>query len=338
MKAVVFRSPGEWRIEERKVSPPKEDEVLVEVKVCGICGTDLHIYHGSYPALFPLVPGHEYSGVIKEVGRMVTHLKPGDRVTIDPNISCGQCIYCRAGKLHLCKNLTAIGVNRDGGFAEYSCVPSRQVYSFPPEMSFEEGAMVEPVACCLHGIDLAGIKSGDVVVVLGGGAIGNIILQLAKISGASQLIVSEPQEFRRKIAQLNGADLTVNPYQENLTQFVRDYTGGEGADVVIECVGSSATARQGLELVKRGGKVVFFGVCDPKAEMTIKPYEIYRKELTLVGSFVNPLTHSRAISLLAHRRIQIAPLITHRLPLEEFGQALELHGKPEVIKIMITTR
>ncbi len=320
MKALVFRGKGKVGVEELPRPEVGPGQVLVRVKACGVCGTDRHIYHGEFPAVAPVVLGHEYAGEVVEVGAGVSDLAPGDRVAVDPNVVCGMCRPCRVGKVHLCENLTALGVNYDGGFAEYSLAPQEQLYRFPSSLNWDEAAMVEPVACCLHGIDLAEIQAGQTVLVIGGGAIGQIHAQLARLSGASQVVVSDPVPERRKLALELGADAVLDPTGRPVDEMLGALDGG--ADVVIEAVGSQATTEQSVQLAAPGGMVVWFGVTAPAARSSVSPYDIYRREITVRGTFVNPFTHSRALALLASGRLQVGPLITRRATLEELPGVL----------------
>ena len=338
MRAAVFPSPGACDIIERETPVPAEGQALVRVQASGLCGTDLHIYRGQFPAEFPLIAGHEFAGLVEDIGSGVTHLRPGDRVTIDPNLPCGACRPCRRGLTHLCRRLSAIGVTLPGGFATHCLVPARQAYKVPKDMPFDVAAMTEPVACCLHGIERARIRPGDVVALIGAGMIGLLLLQLALLRGASSVIVSELSPEKRDRALKLGASQVVDPRTEDLTKVVKDATENLGADVVIECVGSEATAQQAVELVGDGGTVLSFGVAPPEAQIAINPYDIYRREITLTGSFTNPFTHAPALALLASRRLQVTDLISHHLPLEELLTGLELLEAGNATKIMIEPR
>lgn len=310
------------------------NEVLIKVEACGICGTDIHIYEGTANSKPPVILGHEYTGIIEYVGGNVTLFKSGDRVAVDPNIPCGYCDYCRRGLIHLCENLTALGVHIDGGFAEYSIVPESQLYRLPDNISFEWGCLTEPISCAIHGVELASIKAGDTVVILGAGAIGLIIMQLVRLSGASKLIVVEPIKGRRESARMLKADILIDPTEEN----VRDITmknSYDGADVVMECAGSPQTARLALDLVRRGGRIIFFGVCDRNAKIHIKPQEIYFKELTIKGSYINPNTFSRAIDLLSLNKIDLSKFKIKRFLLDELLNALEYHKKQKALKNIV---
>ena len=321
MSAAVFRRPGSVVIEERDVPSPKPGEVLVRVEACGVCGTDFHIFKGEAPARPPVVLGHEYCGEVVALGEGVAGLQLGDRVAVDPNIACGRCYHCRLGKVHLCGSMEALGVTLDGGFAGYSIAPVTQCHALPSHMSAVQGAFVEPVACCVHGIDLAGIKPGNTVVVLGGGTIGLILLQLARGSGAATLIVSEPVQKKRELALELGATLAVDPLSADLEEQVRAVAPA-GADVVIEAVGRPDTVEAAVRIAARGGCILLFGVAPEDAKVPVSPFAIYKKELRIQGSYVNPFTFSRAISLLASGAVKVEPLVERVMPLEDLPSVL----------------
>ena len=332
MKAVVFQEADRLIVEDRPVPEVGESDALVKVHACGICGTDVHIFHGEHIVKFPVVPGHEFSGEITAVGSKVTNVRVGDRVTVDPNIIDHTCFFCRRGEIHLCENLSAVGVNYDGGFAEYCSVPAVQAFKAPDSLSLDEAAMAEPLACCIHGIDRADIVPGSNVVVLGAGSIGLILIQLAKIAGARHILVSEPDERKRHLAAQFGADVQVAP--QGIAREVTELTR-LGADVVIESASRLETAELAIKLARRGGTVLQFGVASPDKPAQISPYDIYYKELTVRGSFVNPFTHSRAIELLASKQVDVMPLITHRFRLDDAAKALET-AQGEAIKVLLT--
>ena len=228
---------------------------MLRNQVCGVCGTDVHIYHGepgSADVNPPVVLGHEYSGEVVEVGEGVTGFAVGDHVTVDPNIYCGHCAYCQNGKKQLCPSMEAIGVTRDGGFAQYSRIPASQAFKLEPTVPWEAAAMAEPLACCLHGIDLAGIQVGDKVCVVGGGAIGLLMVQLAKLSGASQIVLSEPNEKRRQVGLQLGANTAIDPPGPHAQEAFAQVLDG-GANVVIECVGNVPAVNERLPVRRQGG-------------------------------------------------------------------------------------
>ena len=338
MKSAVFYGRHDLRVEESPMPKVGPEDVLIQVKACGVCGTDVHIYEGDKGAAEvtpPTILGHEFSGVVAEVGENVTGYKPGDRVCIDPNCYCGKCDFCRGGIAHFCTDMIGYGTTVNGGFAEYCSVNQRQVYKLGDHTTFEQGAMTEPVACCLHGIDRAQIRTGDTVLVIGGGAIGLLMVQLAKLSGASQVLLSEPVQTRREIGLQLGANAAIDPIHEDLTARIRALTGMDGVDVVIECVGNTIATAQALSATKRGTTVLLFSV--PKSGTThpLSLEDVYQKELTIVGSIINPDTHQRAVDLINRGRIQLAPILTHRFPIERLKDAILMQMSSESLKVLV---
>ena len=337
MKASYFLGKGSFEVRQAPELHPGPGEVVIKNMVCGVCGTDVHIFHGepgSADVNPPVVLGHEYSGEVVEVGEGVTALKPGDHVTVDPNIYCGECVYCRNGKKQLCETMQAVGVTRDGGFGEYSLVPAAQAFKLGDSVLYEAGAMAEPVACCLHGIDLAGIKAGDRVCIVGGGAIGLIMLQLAKLSGASTLVLSEPNEKRRQVALSLGADAAIDPTAPD-AKSAYEAALGDGADVVIECVGNNAAVKSAFQLAKKGATIVLFSVPKVEATFDLPLFDVYKKELTIKGSFVNPDTHERAVRLINSGKLDFTSIITHRFNLDQLPEAIAMQMSSESIKVVV---
>ncbi|MBQ6174515.1 MAG: zinc-dependent alcohol dehydrogenase family protein [Clostridia bacterium] len=339
MKGNYFLGDKRFEVREMHLGEPGEHEVLVRNMAAGICGTDVHIYHGhkgSAEVTPPVVLGHEYSGVVEQVGSAVTSVRPGDCVTVDPNIYCGRCRYCRNGQKQFCEHLFAIGVNRDGGFAEYSMVPESQVFRMNPEIGFGAMAMAEPLACCVHGIGLSGIRTGDTVCVVGGGAIGLMMVQLALLRGAAQVVLSEPVAARREVALKLGACAAIDPTAGALKGQLAEATGrADGADVLIECVGRTAAARQAIDLCAPGGRVLLFSVPEPGAELALPLFDVYKKELTISGSFINPDSHLQAVNLLNSGRINTDLLITHTFPLAQLEDAIRMQMSAESIKVQL---
>jgi 2-desacetyl-2-hydroxyethyl bacteriochlorophyllide A dehydrogenase len=328
------KRPGELVIEEVARPEPGPHEVLVAVHTCGICGTDRAIFKGDYPVQFPIVLGHEYAGTVVAAGDRVETLSVGDRVTVDPNVTCDTCAFCRRGLVHLCAHLSPLGVVRPGGFAEYSLVPERNAYRLPEQLSLSVAALIEPLACCVRGMQLAGIEGGDTVAVLGAGPIGCMLIQLVRLEGATRVIASEPNPARRELALRLGADVAVDAgaaaHDEVFTS-----TDGLGADVVIEASGRAATAEFALELVRRGGTVLWFGSCPESERISISPFWVNDNEITIRGSFNNPYTHSPALSLAARGRVKLDELITDYLPLSELEAGLDLRNFPQAGKIVV---
>ena len=337
MKAVVMYSPGDTKIIDMEKPKPQKGEVLIKVKESGVCGTDYMLYKGKYYANFPIIFGHEYSGEIAEIGEEVQQLKVGDKVTVDPNIVCHNCYFCRIGQEHLCENLITLGIHKNGGFAEYSTVPVNNVYKLADNLSFQDGALAEPLACSIRGIELANIHPGDTVLIIGAGCMGNLVMQLASNAGAANIIISEPSIKRREIAMEYGATYSIDPFKQDLEKEVKKIKYC-GADVVFECSGNSKAVESTLHLVRRGGYVIWFGV-SPKGEtIPITPFNINENEITICGSFNNSFTQTKAIELLASKRIKIEKLINPKIPIEDFNKVWEIFGSEDTMRIMITIK
>ncbi|WMC91169.1 zinc-dependent alcohol dehydrogenase family protein [Kineothrix sp. MB12-C1] len=324
MKAAVFYGEKDLRIEEIEIPKPGCGEVLLKVHACGVCGTDVHIYEGDEGAAKSpagTVLGHEFSGEIVEVGKGVTRLKAGDRVCVDPNKLCGKCEYCLSGIGHFCENMVGIGTTVNGGFAEYCVIPQEQAYVISDNLTFEEAAMAEPVACCLHGIDLCEIHPGDTVAVFGMGMIGLLMMQLARISGAAKIIAIEPVEVKRNQALQLGADLVIDPINEDIKEVLAANNIGR-VNTVIECVGRIDSMKQAMEIAGKKSVVMLFGLTRPQEELPVKPFDLFRKEITLKASFINPYTQQRAVALIESGNIDVKSMISNRLPLGELEKVL----------------
>lgn len=338
MKGTFFLGNQSFEYREMEPHDLGPDELLIRVAACGVCGTDVHIYHGdkgSTDVCPPVILGHELAGTVAEIGRNVTAFSVGDHVTVDPNQYCGRCQYCRSGKKQLCSGLKAIGVNQNGGFADYCYVPQSQCYKLDPDVPLAYGAMAEPLACCIHGMNRAGLKLGETVCVLGGGAIGLMMVQLAKLAGASTVILSEPVAFRREVGLSVGADYAVDPVHEPLHDRLVEILGADGVDLVIECVGTTQATAQAFEAAKRGSTVLLFSVPKAGATHPLKLEDMYQKELTVLGSMINPDTHLSAVRLINSGRIQLSPLITHCFPIHQVEQAILMQMSNESIKVLV---
>lgn len=337
MKASYFLGNKTFEVRDIEIPTPKANEVVVKNMVAGICGTDVHIYHGeagSADVTPPIVLGHEYSGEVVAVGDAVGTLALGDHVTIDPNIYCGECEYCRNDQKQLCTGMQAIGVTMDGGFAQYSVVPAAQAFKLDPSVPYDVASMAEPIACCIHGIDLINMKIGSSVCVVGGGAIGLIMVQLAKLAGASKIVISEPNKKRRETALSLGAvagiDPTASDYFENFTENLPT-----GADVVIECAGNNFAVKNAFEYAKKGATVMLFSVPKVDATFPISLFDLFKKELTIKGSFVNPNTHKRAVDLLNSGKLDFSSIITHQYGVDQLEEAILMQMNEESIKVVV---
>lgn len=337
MKASRFLGNKTFAVTDLPMPHAGPGELVLRNQVCGVCGTDVHIYHGepgSADVNPPVVLGHEYSGEVVEVGEGVTGFAVGDHVTVDPNIYCGHCAYCQNGKKQLCPSMEAIGVTRDGGFAQYSRIPASQAFKLEPTVPWEAAAMAEPLACCLHGIDLAGIQVGDKVCVVGGGAIGLLMVQLAKLSGASQIVLSEPNEKRRQVGLQLGANAAIDPTRPDSQEAFAQVLDG-GANVVIECVGNVSAVKSAFQFAGKGATVLLFSVPKVDATFDLPLFDVYKKELTIKGSFVNPDTHARAVALINSGKVDFGPIITHRFTLDQLPEAIAMQMSDASIKVVV---
>lgn len=324
MKAAVFYKKNDLRIENIDIPKVKSDEVLVKVMACGICGTDIHIYEGDEGAAKTpphTVLGHEFSGVVVEVGSSVKDVKVGDRVCVDPNKLCGSCYYCKSAIGHFCENMTGIGTTVNGGFEEYVSVAVSQVYKISDTTSFYEAAMTEPVSCCMHGIDLCNIKNDDTVLVIGCGMIGLIMIQLAKNSGASKVIATDIDSKKCELAKKLGADIAINSKEEDVKK-VLESKNINRVTKVIECVGMTETMEEAIHLAGKKSIVMFFGLTKPNDEMRLKPFEIFKKEIEIKASYINPYTQQRAIEMIDSKRIDVSSMIYKIASLDELPQIL----------------
>lgn len=336
MKSAVFYGKHDLRVEEHEMPKVGPKDVLIQVKACGVCGTDVHIYEGDKGAAEvtpPTILGHEFSGVIAEVGSEVTNYKAGDRVCIDPNCYCGACEPCRNGVAHYCEHMIGYGTTVNGGFAEYCAVNERQVYKLGDNTSFEQGAMTEPVACCLHGMDMCEIRPGHQVVVIGGGMIGLLMLQLSKLAGAAKVALLEPVESKREVGKKLGADICIDPLHEDVKARLKE-EGMTWVNTVIECVGRPSTIEQAIDIAGNKAVVMMFGLTKPDETISVKPFEIFRKELVLKASYINPYTQKRALDLIDSGRLDVSSMVYEVADLDELADILsnpELRAKGKYI-------
>lgn len=324
MKSAVFFGKHDLRVVDSPLPQVADDEVLIQVMACGVCGTDVHIFQGDEGAAKttpPTILGHEFAGVVKQIGAQVTGVAVGDRVCVDPNDMCGECYYCHSGLGHFCQNMVGIGTTVNGGFAQYVSVRAKQVYPLAEQTTFAQGAMSEPVSCCLHGIDLCRIQPASRVLVIGGGMIGLIMMQLAKLAGAYQVALLEPVEQKRAMAQALGADLCINPLRENVEERLRE-SGFFPISTVIECAGLPSTMAQAVELASNKATVMLFGLTKPQDTFPLKPFTVFQKELTVTASFINPYTMRRAVDLINAGKIDVSSMVCDSIPLEELANVL----------------
>lgn len=318
MKAAVYFGKNDLRVIELEAPVPGAGEVLVKVEYCGVCGTDHHIFHGDGGAA-PVPPGtvigHEFSGAVARVGEGVLSVRAGDRVSVDPNEPCGACYFCKNGKAHFCTAMKGYGTTVGGGFAEYVCVPEKQVYRLPDALDYMTASQCETLSCCVNGIDLCRLRAGANVLILGAGPIGLMMLQLAKMSGAGRLIVTEPSAEKRALALSLGADAAIDPINEDVSAYLRGAC--ENVDCVIEAAGRRETQAQAIALAGNTATVMLFGLAGPDAEIPLNTFDVFKRELTITSSFINPYTFSRAVDLLAQKKVLLDPIISDIVPLSD---------------------
>ncbi len=321
MKAVVFDSPGEVRVTEVPDPVVGPEDVLIAVKAAGVCGTDVHIYEGDFIATYPLIPGHEFAGEVIEVGEAVRNFKPGDRVAVDPGVFCRKCSFCRENRENFCVNFKAYGVHFNGGFAEMASIREENVYNIDG-LSYLEGAMVEPIGCGIHGIRQVGMDVGDHVLIFGCGPIGLILMQLCKNYGAATLTAVDLIEEKLDLAEKLGATNTLLA-DDDLPVKLRGIRP-EGFQVVIDATGSPPVVQSMFKHVRDRGRLLFFGVCPQNGRIEISPYEIYKRELKIYGTFALLHTALPAIDMIREKKINAEALVSHHLPLGEFTTALDM--------------
>lgn len=325
MKSAVFYGKHDLRVVKYPVPEPGPEEVLIQVKACGVCGTDVHIYEGDKGAAKvtpPTILGHEFSGVIIKTGERVKGFQPGDRVCVDPNCYCGACEYCQNGVVHYCQNMVGYGTTVNGGFAEYCTVDRRQVYRLGDNTTFEQGAMTDPAACCLHGIDMCEIQPGHQVIVIGGGMIGLLMVQLAKLAGAARIALLEPVEKKRETGRKLGADICIDPLTQDVSKCLKE-AGMTWIRTVIECAGRPETIEQAIELAGNKAVVMMFGLTKPDETISIKPFRVFEKELTIRASYINPHTQKRALELIDSGRLDVESMVCEICSLERLEEVLK---------------
>jgi L-iditol 2-dehydrogenase len=339
MKAAVYYGINDLKVEDVETPKIGPGDILIKVKACGICGSDNRkLRKGSYNVVPPRILGHEVSGEVVETGSDVKDIKRGMRVTVAPSIGCGKCFFCKINRENLCKSRLILGVNIDGGFAEYLKIPAsylKAVVPFADHIPYEEAALTEPLACCLNGNLKINIKPGDTVAIIGDGPIGLMHLQLARLRGA-RAIMSGLVEHRLQKAKELGAYEAINSKVEDAVSRVKELTNGLGADSVIVAVGNVPAIEQGLKMVRDDGNVVLFGGCPPGTKMELDPNLIHYSEINVTGSIdCNLETFERALHLIEAGLIKTRPLITHKFGLDEILKGFDVADRLEGIKVLI---
>lgn len=328
MQAVVVDGRGGITITEKPVPQPGPTDVLVAPHASGMCGTDLHLIDGTYePGRYPVTPGHEFAGVVVRTGRDVADVVEGDLVCVDPNVACGHCRWCRSGAPNLCPSLDPLGISRDGSCAEYVVAPEVVVHRLPPGVDAGLGALVEPLSCVLHAASRTPGWNGARVAVHGAGPIGLIAVAVARHLGAGPVVAFEPHEERRRLALLMGAEAV---HADALA--VDD---AEGFDITVEASGNPAATRRALEMLGRRGRLLQMGVANPDVVVGFAPYEVFAKELMIIGSFSVADAYPDAVAMIGDLADTLRPLITDRVPLSRYPEAVQRVRSPKSIKVQV---
>ncbi len=337
MKQAVLLAPGNLII--REVEHPKllPDQVLIKIRRIGICGSDIHVFQGTHPYTgYPIVQGHEVSGVVAELGENVTDLNLGEQVVFLPQITCGNCFSCRNHKEHICDHLKVMGFQSNGAAQEYFPVDASKVLITPPGVSPDQAAMIEPLAVAVHALSRYGDVTGKSVLVLGAGTIGNLVAQTARAMGARKVLITDISEYKLSKARECGIPSAVNPFQVNLGEVVGGELGHDKADVILECAGVQDTISQAVENARKGSFVVVVGVFDQKAAIDLGL--IQDREITITGTLMyQKRDYEQALSLINKGSINLETMITHRFPFSDYPEAYQaieaLNG--EFLKVMI---
>jgi 2-desacetyl-2-hydroxyethyl bacteriochlorophyllide A dehydrogenase len=329
LKALVIEKPRHAVIKDVPYPEPGPGEITVKVERVGICGTDFHIFAGTFLSPYPLIPGHEFSGVVDKVGEGVEGFAPGDRVTADPTLLCGECEYCLTRRGNQCVKWGALGDTTNGAMAEYVKLPARNAVIIPDAMSFAEAAFVEPVACVVHGMNRLDLKMGDRVILFGAGAMGLQLVQAIAAAGASELVVADVSPRKLQLALELGATRGVLSHELKPEDFPR------GFDAVVDATGIPAVIEKALEFLGPAGKYLQFGVAPQHAEIRINPFKLYHKDWTLIGSMAIHHTFLPAFRWVKEKRIKLEPLVSKVITLEETPDFLAKPKDADLLKVQI---
>jgi D-arabinitol dehydrogenase (NADP+) len=336
MKAVVYDRPGAFEVRQVPIPNPGPGQVLLRVVTAGVCGTDLHLHWGEFGPTYPLTPGHEIVGEIVDIGSGVSDLSPGRQVTLDNTASCGWCVECRRARPAYCQHLVAQGVNAPGGFAQFVVTEARRCFDVD-DMDPEVAVFSEPTACVVHGLDILALQPGAKALLFGAGPTGLLLTQLLARSGAAQLTVAAPTQSKLDRALAGGADRVVlldrSDPAASLDELRRH--SPSGFDVVIDATGATTVLDQTLALTRTGGTVFVYGMTAEAADWTVSPYDIFRRELTIKGSFAQQFSFDRAVADLRSGRIDTKGMVTHRFKLDEYAEALAAVADSSCIKAVI---
>jgi L-iditol 2-dehydrogenase len=334
MRAAVLHGPRDIRMETRDALAPAAGEAVVRVSASGLCGTDYRIWSGDRPVAYPLIMGHEFIGEVAAVGAGVSTLRPGQRVAVEPNFSCGVCPLCREGNRNLCLSRTAVGIDVNGGFAEQACVPARCCWPAPAGIEPDQLMLAEPLAVVVRAVARGNAVAGESAAVLGVGALGLLAIQVLKAKGLRVLAVGRVSR-REELARALGADGFATTEGGEATEAARTFSGREGVDLVVETAGTALAVEQSLELARPGGRVVLTGL--PHEASTVNFFSVVRREISIAGSMIYQQEFPEAIALLSTGKVRVGDLVTHRFPLERLADAFVAHRSPDAIKVSVTT-
>jgi L-iditol 2-dehydrogenase len=341
MKALVLSAYKELGIQDTPAPKPADDELLIRIKACGICGSDVHGFDGSTGRRIPpLIMGHEAAGVVEAVGIAVKTFRVGDRITFDSTVYCGKCFFCERGQVNLCDNREVVGVStplfkRMGAFAEYVTVPVRIAYTLPDNMPFSHAALIEAVSVAVHAVSLTPIAIEDTAVVVGAGMIGLLTMQAVRLAGAGRVFVLDVDDTRLELARKLGATKTFNSRDADVIQQILDQTSGRGADVALECVGITDAIKLAIDSVRKGGTVTLVGNVAPKIELGLQ--SVVTRQIRLQGSCASNGEYPACISMMARGAISVEPLITAVAPLEDGASWFDrlYRREPGLLKIVL---
>ena len=341
MKAMLLSEYKKLELVDMPTPEFGPNDLLVQVKACGICGSDIHGWDGSTGRRVPpLVMGHEAAGIVAEVGEQVTAFAPGQRVTFDSTVSCGRCAACRRGTINLCENRQVLGVScdefrRHGAFAEYVVVPQNIAYRLPDDLPFEHAALIEAVSIAVHAANRTPVKLGDTAVVVGSGMIGLLVIQAIRLAGCARVIAVDLDDSKLKIAQSLGADVGLNAAEVDVIAAVRELTDGHGADVALEVVGATPTVKTAIECTRKGGSITLVGNLAPSVDLPLQA--VVTRELSVYGSCASNGEYPECIEYLRRGDIQVEPLITAKARLDEGPAWFErlYKGEPGAMKVVL---
>jgi L-iditol 2-dehydrogenase len=325
MRAARLFATHDLRLTDIPEPEPAPGEILIRVEAGGICGTDRHLFKGEFPCTPPVTLCHEFSGIVTDSNG--SGIAEGTRVTVDPNIPCGICAFCRQGRPNLCANNVAIGLGRDGGFAPFAAIPAHRAIPLPADLDPLHGALAEPLACTLHGIDIGAPKPGERAIVIGGGVIGLMALQLCVAAGAETLLLTR-NAAKRRLAEDLGAAATAPTPEAALQHWP------EGADITIECAGVPDTVAMSPRLTRTGGRIVLLGVLPKGLAVPLEPFDLLFREISLLPAFINPFTQTRAAALIASGQVRVAPLISRVVALDDVPLLVARDPDPADVKVV----